>query len=158
MTLENTILTSLSEWRSLAPGDRTIADATSGWTVQLNVDKCDDLGCRLWEVAVRRTTATAAGTLKDWAAHIAERTQGLTEAVKVIEVDAVRQEAILRSDSPTVRDGHVFYLEILLKGTQEAILRRFRGAAAGEGKREQVHFVLTHESMARLAQSIAHAA
>jgi hypothetical protein len=153
MTLENTILTSLSEWRTPDPGERTVAEG--GWAVQLSVDKCEDLGCRLREVAVRRTSPETTGTLRRWADNLCEQTRSLADMLKVVEVDEQRQEAVLRSETPTPRQDKVLYFEVLLKGTREAVLRRYRGTPNGGAKREQVAFVLTHEAVAAAAQALA---
>ncbi|HZT83072.1 MAG TPA: hypothetical protein VFA26_22780, partial [Gemmataceae bacterium] len=66
-----------------------------------------------------------------------------------VEVDAARNEALLRSVEPTRRGDDAFYSELLLRGTRAAELRRYR-AARPDARREQVAFALTHEALAKV--------
>jgi hypothetical protein len=72
----------------------------------------------------------------------------------VLEIDDLRLEGLLRSDSPAQKGEKLFYYELLLRGTNEAVLRRFEGGHNGS-RREQVPFALTHEAIARVADSLA---
>src|SRR5262249_48481147 len=113
------------------------------------------LGSALWEVSLQRV-ARARGevTLESWAKGIASRVTGLLEPLQVLEIDVQRNEALLRSNEPTRRSSDLFYYELLLKGTQGAILRRYQANPSG-GHREQVPFVLTHEVLAKLIGDVA---
>ena len=158
MTLENTLLEKLSEWRPAGEGRHTLAvlDADAGWNVAITADRQDQIGCVVWEMALTRMNAAAttdAAALKAWAERAAGQVKGLLEPLAVVEVDTQRNEALLRSGEPSRRGEGVAYYEILLKGTKEAVARRFQGAAAG-GKRTQVPFTLTHEVLARFAADL----
>ena len=85
---------------------------------------------------------------------MAARTTGLLEALKVIEIDTARQEALLRSAPPTLRGERRLYYEVLLKNTSEVVLRRFQSLLTTPEPRTQVAFALTHEALARLAADL----
>ena len=128
MTLAENLLPRLSDWRPAGDGRHTWSEAfpAAGWTVHLAADKTDTLSCLVWELTVRRAGRASDGGLRAWAERIADQTAGLVESLKVLEVDDVRNEALLRSDTPTSREQRVSYFEILLRGTKSATLRRFR--------------------------------
>ena len=159
MTLENTLLQKLSEWRPVGDGRHTLAapDEAAGWTVAVTADRQDQIGCVVWEMALRRTAPAVAGdpaaALKAWAERAARNVKGLLETLAVVEVDAGRGEALLRSGDPSRRGEAVAYYEVRLKGTTDALVQRFQRATVG-GKRSQVPFTLTHEVLARLATDL----
>jgi hypothetical protein len=155
MTLENTILKSLSEWRTFRHNDLYLDEPEGPWKVQITADRCDELGCRVWELALRRPAPAAGASLAGWAEKIAANARGLPDALKVYEVDEHRREAVLRSETPQQKGGKVLYFEVLVRNTTEATLRRYQATAEGQGKRDQVPFVLTHEHLAGVAQGIA---
>src|SRR5437588_11355779 len=118
MTLENTLLQKLGEWKP--PGGRqtlTLPDADAGWTVSLTVERQDELSCQLWEMTVVRTLPppATADALRSWADRAAGRVTGLLEPLKVVEVDVTRREALLRSDEPAQRGPGLFYYDVLLQ-------------------------------------------
>jgi len=158
MTLNEILLEKLAEWRS-GRGRKTlnVPDEGAGWTVSLTADRADELGCLVWEMTLRRSMpfpgADAVG-LRAWGDRIASRSRGLLEMLKLIEVDAERDDAILRSDAPAVKGEDRFYYEVHLKGSGLADVRRYRGSLAATGKREQIAFALTHEALARLAADL----
>jgi hypothetical protein len=157
MTLAETLQPRLSEWRPAGDGRHSWAEAfpAQGWSVRLAADRADSVGCLVWELALTRTAEPPAGlTLASWAAGIAGRAGGLMEDLKVVEVDATRDEALLRSDEPTARGDDRLYYEVLLNGLTRATVRRYKGSRVG-GRREQVAFALTHEVLAKLAGDIA---
>src|SRR5207244_339711 len=121
MTLENTVLAKVTEWRPTAGRQQlNIPDDGAGWAVTLTADRCDDLGILLWEMTLRRTGAAPAGAdLRAWADRAAARATGLLEPLKVVEVDGERREALLRSATPTARGERRLYYEVLLKGDAE---------------------------------------
>jgi hypothetical protein len=158
MTLDVTLLERLAKWRPGA-GRQTlnVPDAGAGWAVSLTADRADELGCLVWEMTLRRSAPLPGGdaaALRAWGDRVAGRARGLLEMLKVVEVDAERDEAILRSDAPAARGEDRFYYELHLKGTGVADVRRYRGSLSGTGKREQVSFALTHEAIARLAADL----
>ena len=115
----------------------------------------DTLSCLVWELTLTRAGDAPAGlTVKTWAGAVAGRVGGLLEDLKVYEVDATRDEAVLRSDIPTKRGDKLAYYEVVLTGTKQAVVRRFAATKAIPG-REQVGFALTHEVLAGLAGDIA---
>lgn len=154
MTLEETVHQKVSSWRPNSEGKHSLAikDETSSWRVRLTADRQDDLSCSLWELSLERPGAKAGNiqSLRDWAESIVKRTSGHFEPLQLIEVDAERREALLRSKTPTCRQDESFYFEVILKGDREAQLRRYRAAIPGD-RREQVAFTLTHEAIAKLA-------
>jgi len=158
MNLAETVLQKIANWRPA--GDKRqallIPDGGSGWAVELQADRCDELGCRVWEITLRRTrkTEVQALTLQAWADRAAKRVTGLLEGLRVVEVDPGRNEALLRSDTPTSREQRVSYFEILLRGTKSATLRRFRAYQEPGHRREQVSFPLTHEALAKVVSDL----
>ena len=157
MTLDETLLPKLAEWRPAGPGPNHFSSslAQPGWTLTLTAASAESLGCLVSELSVRHAEERPAdaAALTQWAVRCAQRVTGLLEPLKVVEVDATRGEAVLRSDKPAVRGEHLFYYELLLQGTQTAMLRRYR-AAKGNGRRETVSFALTHEAIAKLVADL----
>ncbi len=150
MTLANTVRQKLSEWRPEA-GRQELTVSIKDASLTLSADKREELGCLVWELGVRRA-APAGETLQSWADRIAERVTGLLEPLKIIEIDAERNEGVLRSGQPQARDEQVAYTELHLKGTRAAVLRRYQ--AQGTERRRQVPFALTHEAIAKLADDL----
>lgn len=155
MNWSETLLQKLTEWRPAGPGRHAFAttDSTSGWTAAVEADRNDELGCLLWELNVRRSSP-AAGSLQAWADAIAARVSCLIEPLKVIEVDSVRNEALLRSALPTQRGPASFYFEVLLKGTSEATLRRFQFSHEDSKPRTHVNAPMTHEALVRFVADV----
>jgi hypothetical protein len=155
MSPNDRLLNDLSEWRPAGDGPHSFGhNLDGGWTVAVTADAADTVGCRLTELAVARPApakpATAAD-LKRWANRTAARATGLLEPLKLIEVDATRSEAVLRSETPSRRGKSVEYYEVLLHGRQSATLKRYKAPQSGPGKRRPVPFALTHEAIAKLA-------
>ncbi len=154
MTLEGTMMKNLSEWRPQERSSCTITTPENQWTIHLTADRCDELGSQVWELCVRRKESPADQNNSDWANRIAERTRGLVDRFKVLEVDNTRHEALIRSENPVQRDDKVLYYEIHLKGNSEATLRRFQAATDSKGKREQVAFLLMHEATVSVVDAL----
>ena len=157
MTLADTLQAKLAEWRPAGAGrhswSETLPDV--GWAVGLSADRTDTVGCLAWELTLARTSEAPAGlTIKGWADGIASRVSGLIEGLKVLEVDDIRQEAVLRSDGPTAKGDDRLYYEAHLRGLSHATVRRYKGSLSGT-RREQVAFALTHEVLAKLAEDVA---
>lgn len=156
MTLAETLLPKLSDWRPAGAGRHTWSETVPdvGWTVHIAADKTDSLSCLIWELTLTRANDAPAGlTLKDWAAAIADRVSGLMEPLKLYEVDTTRNEAVLRSEAPSARGDNLAYYEVRLNGLARAAVRRFAATKTAAG-REQVAFALTHEVLAKLANDI----
>ena len=155
MTLPESLLPELSEWRPAGSGRHELSVPAAGWAVRLTADKADTLSCLAWELALTRTGDAPAGlTLRAWAEGVAARATGLLEPLKLLEVDDARGEALLRSAPPATKGGRVAYYEVRLHGLDRADVRRFAASRAESG-REQVAFALTHEVLAKLAGDIA---
>ena len=158
MNLAETVLQKIANWRPA--GDKRqallIPDGGSGWAVELQADRCDELGCRVWEVTLRRTrkTEVQALTLQAWADRSAKRVTSLLEGLRVVEVDPGRNEALLRSSTPARREDMISYFEIILGGTKSATLRRYRAYQETGHHREQVSFTLTHEALAKVVTDL----
>jgi len=147
------VLERLADWRPAAGRQQLlIPDAGTGWAVTLIADRCDELGCLLWDMSLRRTQpAPANANLHTWADRVAARATGLLEALKVVEIDATRQEALLRSAEPSIRGERRWYYEVLLKNTSEVEFRRFQSQLTTSEPRSQIAFAVTHEALAKLA-------
>lgn len=157
MTLAETLLQKVSDWRPTGDGRHSLTTAVPevGWTATLTTDKADTLSVLAWELTLTRTGDTPEGaTLHGWAERIASRASGLLEPLKLHEVDNTVGEAVLRSVSPTVKGEILRYTEVRLSGLGHARVRRYQ-ASHGTSKREQVAFVLSHEALAKLAGDIA---
>jgi hypothetical protein len=155
MTLNEAVLQRLAEWHPPA-GERhslQINDEASGWSVTLTADRNDEVACRLWEIALRRDEPLPL-ELAAFAGQIAERTTGLLEPLRVVEVDVQRGEAILRTAEPRKQQDAVRYYEIVVMGTSALALRRFRGFVDEPKKREQLAFALTHEAVAAVISNL----
>jgi hypothetical protein len=158
MNRNEALLGRLNDWRP--PEGRQsllVADEATGWSVTLTADRADQLGCLIWELVLRKSSP-AALSLEEWAPRVADRATGLLETMKVVEIDASRGEALLRSESPAHRDEQVAYYEVILGIMGRATLRRFTAPRNGSGKREQTAFALTHEAAAKLAFDLTDAA
>lgn len=157
MTLSETLLPKLSEWRPAGLGRHSWAEAlpAAGWAVRLAADKTDSLSCLVWELTLARTGDAPAGlTPAGWAAGVAARVGGLMEPLAVHEVDEARGEAVLRSTAPAQTGGAVAYYELRLLADGRAALARYT-ATRGHSGREQVAFALTHEVIAKFAADLA---
>ena len=157
MTLTESLLPKLSEWRPAGAGRHSWAESfpDTGWRIRVSADKTDSLSCLVWELTLSRLEEPAGGlTLRDWAARIASRVSGLMEPLVVHEIDETHGEAILRSTAPTTKGDWLSYYEVRLSGLSEAVVRRFTASKSAPG-RTQVAYALTHESLAKLAGDIA---
>jgi hypothetical protein len=151
MSLENIVLRKLAE--TTASSERHHVLVTEGpWTVTVTADRRDDLSSRVWVVDLERREPMT-GNVVAWADRVAKKVSGLMESLKIVEVDAAKHEALLRSSKPTQKGEDLFYYEVRLRGTSRASVRRFQG---GHGKgREQIAFAATNEAIAKLAADIA---
>src|SRR6266849_3367930 len=115
MTLAETVLQKVADWRPA--GDKRhallIPDGGSGWAVEVQADRCDELGCRVWEITLRRNRKVEAqgAALQAWADRAAQQVTSLLEGLHVVEVDPIRNEALLRSETPSHRGQLISYFE-----------------------------------------------
>ena len=156
MTLDELLLEKLAKWRP--DSDRKtldVSDASGGWSAAVTAECVDVVGCRLWELTLRRTTEAPSDELETRAEQFCQRVTGLLEPLRLVEVDAPRQSrccaASNRDSSATTR----FYYEVLLDGNGGATVRRYQTPNAGEPRRRQVAFTLTHEALAKLVRDLA---
>lgn len=144
------LLQKLAEFRPTEPGRSTLMhlDAASGWTVAIDMEAADALSVRVKELTVSRKEPeqpVSASNIREAAERICNRVTGLMEKLRLLEIDSDRRQAILRSDSPTVRKDRRSHFELVLTGTHRANLRRYEAAGDISSKREQVPFSLTKE-------------
>jgi hypothetical protein len=154
MNLNDLLLQKLAEWR-FDSGRQTlsVAHPQTGWTAAVVGDCADRVGCQLWELNLTRPEAAPpAADLKTRAERLAGRVTGLMEPLRLIEVDAGRDAALLRSAAPQRRGDDLFYYEVLLH-SRGAGVRRYQSSTTG-GARQQVAFPLTHEALAKLAADL----
>jgi hypothetical protein len=153
--LTEKLLSKLGEWQPTGTGRHSWSTDEDGWNIHLSADRADSLSCLIWELTLSRTDAAPADlTLKSWAEGIASRVEGLREDLKVYEVDAGANVAVLRSTEPNARGEALAYYEVKLHCVERAVVRRFNANKSKTG-REQVAFALTHEVLAQLAEGIA---
>jgi hypothetical protein len=156
MTLNDTALQKLADWRPAAGRHALmVGEEGLGWAAAVTADRNDELGCLLWEVELRRTTAKGAASLRAWADQAAGRVTGLPEPLKVVEVDEPRDEALLRSSTPKQRGEALYYYEVRLKGTAQATLCRYQASHDSAKPRSQVAAPLTHEALASVIAGLA---
>src|SRR5262245_58856989 len=154
MTLSELVLQRLGSWHPSRSERQAlvVAEEGNGWAASLTADRNDDLSCVLWELVLRRAM-TADVPVRPWADKVARRATGLLEALRVVEIDEERNEALLRSKEPTRRGSDLFYYEFRLSSNRQAIVRRFRASEEG-GQRAQITYALTHEALAKLIQDL----
>lgn len=155
MTLADSLLESLESWRPPAGGRHTLTLSPGDWSVSVTADRADSVGCLIWDMTL---THTAVGgdhlPVADWAKRTASRVTGLIEPLNVIEIDTSKNEAMLRSTSPSMKGEVASYYEVLLTGTGGATVKRYRADTATGARREQTAFALTHEVVAKLADDM----
>ena len=153
MTLNDTLLQKLAEWR-FDNGRQTLSvvHPETGWRAEVVADCSDRIGCHLWELNLSRPEAAPSADLITRAERLVSRATGLMEPLRLIEVDAGRETALLRSAAPQKRGDDLFYYEVLLQN-HSAGVRRYQSSTQG-GTRQQLAFPLTHEALAKLAADL----
>jgi hypothetical protein len=127
-----------------------VSDAAGSWSAVLVADRCESLGVSLWELRLQKNGAHPDldhASLSDWADRISGSSSAL-DALGLVELDRPRGVAQLRSQSPTQQDDSTLYYEVLLSRRGSLTLHRYQ---AGPDGRQEVPFVLTHQSLASLA-------
>src|SRR5579871_3436452 len=102
MTLENMLRKKLAD--PPPPDGSAPTLAHQGWNVQVRPAASDGLGCALWELTLQRDRP-AAGDVRAWAERVSRKVTGLLEPLRLLEVDAGRQVAVLRSATPKAGDN-----------------------------------------------------
>ena len=158
MKLSEVVLPKLAD-RQLPHGERTTVsfpDAAAGWGVTLTLDRCETISYLVWEIEVHAGPSACHqdATLAEWAKRVTADTKGLLEHLKVVEIDDVSSEALIRSDTPTIQGDHLAYYEIRLAGTTRATLCRYQSTHHTCSRRMQVPFALTREVLANLLDQL----
>jgi hypothetical protein len=154
MTLDVALLEKLAKWRPDSARDVLDVQAPeAGWAAAVNAECVDSVGCRLWELTIRRTGAALPIDLGARAAQVAGRVTGLLEPLRLLEVDTGRGTALLRSEQPGRRGDDLYYYELRLQADGGSNVRRFR-ASHESGRREQIDFALTHEVVGKLVSDL----
>lgn len=153
MSLDVVLLEKLAKWR-LDSDRATLQASADGWSAAVTAECVDVVGCRLWELSLRRTAATPAVELKTRAGQICQRVTGLLEPLRLVEVDEPRNTALLRSEEPGQLGDERFYYEVLLTGDGSSEVRRYQTPHEGQPRRQQVAFTLTHEALAKLVRDL----
>ena len=155
MSLDVLLLEKLANWRpNNDRGTLDVGDAAGGWSAAVTAECVDIVGCRLWELSLRRAAKAPAVELPTRAKRICERVTGLLEPLCLVEVDAPRQLALLRSEQPGQLGDERFYYEVLLDGDGGASVRRYQTPHQNEPRRRQIAFTLTHEALAKLVRDL----
>ncbi|MFO0931030.1 MAG: hypothetical protein U0736_29030, partial [Gemmataceae bacterium] len=127
----------------------------SGWKVDVDADRVDTVGSRLWEMRLTRTRppveAVSAG---EQGQRIADRVTGLLEPLALVEADGERNVAQLRSRTPTRQGDAADYYEVVRHSDGATRFGRYRGQRTAGG-REPVPFSLTHEVLGKLLGDLA---
>src|SRR5262245_52819730 len=153
-TLDDLLLQRLAEWRpDTTPAVLQVAHPATGWSAALEADAVDGVGGRLRELVLTRSAPPAEG-LQERAARAAATVTGLLEPLALVEVDAPRGVAQLRSAAPQRRGGMLSYYELTLEADGTTRLRRYSLAQAPGARREAVAFALTHEALAKLVADL----
>jgi len=153
MNLDALLLEKLAKWRSTS-GRATLEASGDGYSAAVAVECVDTVGCRLWELSLRPTDATAIVELKAHAEQLCQRVTGLLEPLRLVEVDTLRNTALLRSEQPGQLGEDRFYYEVLLHGDRSSEVRRYRAPQGDQPRRQQVAFTLTHEALAKLVRDL----
>jgi hypothetical protein len=152
MTLENMLRKKLADAATASQPSASLPH--QGWTATLRPEANDALSCSLGELALDRDAPPADGDPRAWGERISRKVTGLLEPLKLLEADAARQVAVLRSSAPTPKDPGLHYYEVELHGTARATVRRFRGFHETGKKREPIPFTVTYEALAKLIDDV----
>jgi hypothetical protein len=155
MSLDVILLQKLAKWRpDTTRQTLDIADPAGGWSAAVTAECVDVVGCRLWELALRRTGPTPSVDLRTRAEAICQRVTGLLEPLRLLEVDGARNVALLRSEQPGQHGEDRLYYEVTLEADGAANVRRYQAPRRDEPRRQQVAFTLTHEVLAKLVRDL----
>ncbi|HVK07364.1 MAG TPA: hypothetical protein VM597_01175, partial [Gemmataceae bacterium] len=76
------------------------------------------------------------------------------EPLRVVEVDRVRNVALLRSGTPAQRGESVLFYEVRFQGRNSVSVERIRANKSAPAGREPVPFALTNETLAKLVSDL----
>lgn len=153
MTLENRLLEKLADaGAGTAPA---VVNARDGaWNIDVHAQKSDEFSVVVDHVEIRRDGASG-GDARAWADQIAARPSGLLEPLRVLEADAGKNEAILRSAEPAKKGDEIRYFEVHVQGGEKAEVHRYKASRQPGVRREAVPFPMTHEALGKLASGLA---
>jgi hypothetical protein len=158
MTLAETLLPKLADWRPAGEGRHGIAIALpdEGWTVHVTAKRADTLGCLLAEVEATRDAPVQedAAALEAHARRAAGRVTGLLEPLRLVEVDRSGHVALLRSDAPAKKGDMLAYYEVRFQGRNRVTLARFQATKGTSAARKSIPFALTHEALAKVVDDL----
>jgi len=150
------LLEKLTDWKPTQPGTNVLQMDLNptGATVAIAAQKQDSLSCLVGEMTVSSPVGPAGSgvPLSERASAMADRLTGLMENIRVIEVDAGAEVAVLRSSAPAVRGDAKHYYEVKVTPTV-ANLKRYR-TESGSNSRESIGYALTHEVLAKVADDL----
>lgn len=97
--------------------------------------------------------------MRQWAELLAGRVTSLLEPLQVLEVDTLKNQALLRTVMPARICETPAYFEVILDGTTSAVVRRYQAASVASEtgqttRREQQAFALTNEGLLKLVADI----
>jgi hypothetical protein len=153
MSLDALLLEKLANWRATS-GRATLEASGDGYNAAVAVECVDVVGSRLWELSLRPASQTPAVDPKTRAEQVCQRVTGLLEPLRLVEVDALGNVALLRSEQPGQLGEDRFYYEVHLHGDGGSVIRRYRTPHADQPRRQQVAFTLTHEALAKLIRDL----
>jgi DNA helicase HerA-like ATPase len=153
MTFADRLLQKLADWQPTGKGRQPFDFVDeSGWKIHMTAERAESLSIELWDVSFTHD-AGFERPLVDLANSVAAKVNSLMEPLRVIEIDADKSEARLRSASPTIRNGHRGHFEIVVTPVK-AEVRRYRAALDPGAKREPTAFALTHDVLGKLIDDI----
>jgi hypothetical protein len=156
MNPTDALVQSLDAWQPAGAGPHTHTSSQPGWQTTVSADANDSMATKATEVTITRTGPPPVGrTVRGWADLIVAKPAGMPEPLALHEVDTDGGVAVLRSAKPTRKGDTVGYYEATLTGNDEAKLKRYTANTADHTPREAVPFVLTHESIAKIAETMA---
>src|SRR5262249_52418780 len=146
MTLDELLLQKLAEWRpDKGRHSLNLRDEASGWKVTLAADCSDQVGCRVWELSLRRDKNN--NDLRAWANSLRRRPTARHGALIYLGHDPPQAAALQAAPARARRGETLHYYEILLHGRGEVQVRRYQATRDGTKRREQIAFALTHEAV-----------
>jgi hypothetical protein len=152
MTLGENLLSKFIETTVNGPNCLVIDEPSQNWSLTLEIQARDSFGCRLSSLTLRRRSGKS--DTRAWAEAVAQRVHGLLEPLELLEFDAEREEALLRSDRPTIRRGEREHFELRLKNGNWAELKRYRAPLDPTAKKQPTTFDLTNDLLAKLIDDL----
>lgn len=156
MTLAEALQARLAEGLPADAGKTALPLPDHGWTVEVDADRVESLGCRLNGLAVVRAEPRADddAAVEAAARRAASRVTGLMEPLRFIEIDRLRHVALVRSDAPPTKGNDVHFYEVRFEGMNRIAVTRQQAAKSSPAAKRAVPFTLTHEAIAKLVDDL----